>query len=66
MPPTTSQKPRARRILIRVTPEIRQALKVAAAEQGLFMEHLLHRILCREFKRPDLEARPPTGPRPQR
>lgn len=60
---TSTAPPTPRKILIRVTPEVRQALKVAAAEKGMFMEHLLHEILCREFDRPDLADRPPSNAR---
>lgn len=41
--------------------EIRKALKVAAAMDGITMQEKLHEILCREFERPDLMPIPSTS-----
>jgi hypothetical protein len=42
---------RWRQVGLRVHPEVRKALKVSAAQAGETMEHTLHRILVREFRR---------------
>lgn len=54
-----------RRVGLRMTPELRRALKVAAATKGETMEDLLHRILCRALKRPDLLGSGPRSPAPR-
>lgn len=67
MPTATSNTRLARgqKIQIRVTPEIRQALKVAAAEKGTYMEGLLHSILCQALNRHDLMEDRPLRPYPK-
>lgn len=61
MPATTEAAPgrAARRILIRVSPEVRQAIKIASAQEGTSMEAFVHDALCRATGRRDLLARPP-------
>jgi plasmid stability protein len=44
---------------LRVLPELRNAFKIAAAQEGRSMESKLHEVLCRELDRKDLLSKRP-------
>lgn len=49
------------KISVRAHPELWQALKIACVRKRCTLAQEVHRLLCREYGRTDLEAHAPRG-----